>query len=261
MRRARGNTRALLRSCWRIREAGVPWGITTIPPSSRHQSLLVAVNRAAAFNVAARWVLHDLRSPAQSLTLMADLIAEPGEDLEDILREACANLARSLELLARVVHPATTGEVGPISVGEPIAFIADLQHAGRTHARVEVDVDPALPPAVGVVRDLEHALLNLVLFATEALRSRDAAVIRINAQREDDRVQIVLGWGAPPVPPKAEARLFELPAEVSPLEQPLAFGLPIAREVVQLSGGTLSYSPDGGPGPCFLLNLPLWRSS
>ena len=134
-----------------------------MPPSSRHQLLLVAVNRAAAFNVAARWVLHDLRSPAQSLTLMADLIAEPGGDLEDILREACANLARSLELLARVVHPPGAGGVGPISVAEPIAFIADLQRAGRTHARVELDVDPALPPAAGVVSHLEHALLNLVL--------------------------------------------------------------------------------------------------
>jgi C4-dicarboxylate-specific signal transduction histidine kinase len=223
--------------------------------------LLVAVNRAAAFNVAARWVLHDLRSPAQSLTLMADLIAEPGEDLEDILREACANLTRSLELLARVVQPPTAGEPGPVSVGEPIAFIADLQRAGRTHARVELAVDPALPPAVGVVRHLEHALLNLVLFATEALRARDAAVIRINARREGDRVQIVLGWGAPAIPPEVEARLFELPAEISPLEQPLAIGLPIAREVVQLSGGTLTYSPDEGPGPCFLLGLPLWRRS
>ena len=259
MRRAPGNTGALLRSCWRIREPGVPWGINTIPPSSRHQLLLVAVNRAAAFNVAARWVLHDLRSPAQSLTLMADLIAEPGEDLEDILREASANLARSLELLARVVRPPSAGDVGPVSVGEPIAFIADLQRAGRTHARVELDVDPALPPVVGVVRHLEHALLNLILFATEALRSRDAAVIRINARREDDGVRIVLGWDAPPIPPEAEARLFELPAEVSPLEQPLAIGLPIAREVVELSGGTLTYSPDAGPGPCFLLDLPLWR--
>lgn len=223
--------------------------------------LLVAVNRAAAFNVAARWVLHDLRSPAQSLTLMADLIAEPGEDIEGILREACANLTRSLELLARVVHPPTSGELGPISVGEPIAFIADLQRAGRTYARVELDVDAGLPPAVGVVRHLEHALLNLVLFATEALRSRDGAVIRINARRADDRVQIVLGWGAPPLPPEVEAGLFELPAEVSPLEQPLAIGLPIAREAVELSGGTLTYSPDGGPGPCFLLSLPLWHRS
>jgi C4-dicarboxylate-specific signal transduction histidine kinase len=192
---------------------------------------------------------------------MADLIAEPGEDLEDILRETCANLTRSLELLARGVQPATVGEVGPVSVGEPIAFIAELQRAGRTNTRVELDVDPALPPAVGVARHLEHALLNLVLFATEALRSRDAAVIRINARREGDRVQIVLGWGAPPVPPETEARLFELPEEISPLEQPLAIGLPIARELVQLSGGTLTYSVTGGPGPCFLLDLPLWRRS
>ena len=49
------------------------------------------------------------------------------------------------------MHPPTADELGPISVGEPIAFIADLQRAGRTHARVELDVDPALPPAVGVL--------------------------------------------------------------------------------------------------------------
>jgi C4-dicarboxylate-specific signal transduction histidine kinase len=222
--------------------------------------LLVAVNRAAAFNVAARWVLHDLRSPAQSLTLMADLIAEPSQDLEDILREACANLARSLELLARVVHPPAAREIGPVAVGEPIAFIAELQRAGRTHARVELAVDPTLPHVVGVARDLEHALLNLVLYATETLRSHESGVIRISARLRGDQVQIVLGWGDPPVAPEIEPRLFDLPGDVSPLEQPLAIGLPIAREVLELSGGTLTYSPDEGPGPCFLLNLPRWRA-
>jgi C4-dicarboxylate-specific signal transduction histidine kinase len=221
--------------------------------------LLVAVNRAAAFNVAARWVLHDLRSPAQSLTLMADLIAEPTEDLEGILREACANLARSLELLGRVVHPPTAREVGPIAVGEPITFIADLQRAGRTHARLELDVDPTLPPAVGIVLDLEHALLNLILHATDTLRPRDTGVIRISARLDGDQIRIVLGWGAPAIPPEAEARLFKLPADVSPLDQPLTIGLPIAREVVELSGGTLTYSAVDGPGPCFLLSLPRWR--
>jgi signal transduction histidine kinase len=221
--------------------------------------LLAAVNRAAAFNVAARWVLHDLRSPAQSLTLMADLIAEPTEDLEGILREACANLTRSLELLGRVVHPPTGRERGPIAVGEPIAFIADLQRAGRTHARLELDVDPTLPPAVGIVRDLEHALLNLLLHATDTLRPRDTGVIRISARLDGDRVRIVLGWGAPPIPPEVETRLFELPADIAPLDQPLAIGLPIARQVVELSGGTLTYSAVDGPGPCFLLSLPRWR--
>ena len=237
----------------------VPWGITTIPPSSRHQSLLVAVNRAAAFNVAARWVLHDLRSPAQSLMLMADLIAEPSEDLEDTLREACANLGRSLELLGRVVHPLTTDQIGPLSVTEPITFVADLHRAGRTHARVELDVTPALPPAVGVARHLEHALLNLLLYAGETPWPSEPGVIRISARLDGDRVLIVLGWDGPPVPPEVEAGLFELPADVSPLERPLTIGVPIARVVVELAGGTLTYSADDGPGPCFLLALPLWR--
>ena len=192
-------------SRWRIRERAVPWGITTIPPSSRHQMLLVAVNRAAAFNVAARWVLHDLRSPAQSLMLMADLIAEPSEDLEDTLREACANLGRSLELLGRVVHPLTTDQIGPLSVTEPITFVADLHRAGRTHARVELDVTPALPPAVGVARHLEHALLNLLLYAGETPWPSEPGVIRISARLDGDRVLIVLGWDGPPVPPEVEA--------------------------------------------------------
>jgi C4-dicarboxylate-specific signal transduction histidine kinase len=211
--------------------------------------------------VAARWVLHDLRSPAQSLTLMADLIAEPTNDLEAILREACANLARSLDLLTRVVHPPPVGEISPIAMREPIAFVTDLQRAGRTHARVELAVDPALPTAAGVLRHLEHALLNLVLYATDALRPQNGGVVRISARPDGDRVQIVLGWDGPPVPPELEARLFELPEDNSPVEQPLAIGLPVAREAVRLSGGTLTYSRNDGPGPCFLLGLPLWRRS
>lgn len=102
------------------------------PSSSSHdQSLLVAINRAAAFGVAARWVLHELRSPAQCLTLAADLLADPADDLEPMVREASAELAGSLDLLSRVLHPPADGAIAPISVREPIAFLTDLQRASR----------------------------------------------------------------------------------------------------------------------------------
>jgi C4-dicarboxylate-specific signal transduction histidine kinase len=209
--------------------------------------------------VAARWVLHDLRSPAQSLTLMADLIADPSEDLEPILRDACGHLARSLDLLSRVVQPPPPGEIGPISVREPIAFITDLQRAGRTHIRVELAVEPDLPAVAGIMHHLEHALLNLVLYATDALRPRDSGVIRIGARAVGDEVRIAVGWSGPPVPAELEGRLFELPAYVSAAEQPLAIGLPVAREVLRLCGGALTYSPDACAGPCFVLSLRRWR--
>lgn len=208
--------------------------------------------------MAARWVLHDLRSPAQSLTLMADLMADPSGDLEEILREACSHLARSLDLLSRVVHPPPAGEIGPISVREPIAFITDLQRAGRTHVRIELAVDPSLPAAAGVDRHVEHALLNLVIYATEALGPQDSGIIRISATAEGDQVRITVGWDGPPLPPEQVAQLFELPPETFPGEQPLSVGLPVAREVLRLCGGTLGYA-EGCPAPCFRIILPLWR--
>jgi C4-dicarboxylate-specific signal transduction histidine kinase len=190
---------------------------------------------------------------------MADLIAEPTEDLEEILRDACAHMARSLDLLARVVHPPGPDEIGPLSVHEPIAFVATLHRAGRTHVRIEQAVDPTLPAVAAVARHLEHALLNLILFATDAQRPRESGLIRIHAHREGDRVHITVAWDGPAVPPELEASLFELPPEGSDLEQPLTVGLPVAHEVVLRSGGTLTYSRECGPGPGFVLSLPLWR--
>jgi C4-dicarboxylate-specific signal transduction histidine kinase len=222
-------------------------------------ALLVAINRAAVFGVAARWVLHDLRSPAQSLTLLADLVSEPSADLEGILREACGHLARSLDLLSRVLHPSTPVEIGPISVREPIQFIADLQRAGRTSARLEVAVDPAVPTATGVQRHLEHALLGLVLHATESLRAREIATIRITVRQEGDRVEIVVAGGRTRVPPEAEDRLFEMPPGLDLAQHPLAASLPAAREVIRLCGGTLTYAPRPEGASGYVIGLPLWH--
>lgn len=221
-------------------------------------ALLVAINRAAVFGVAARWVLHDLRSPAQSLTLMADLVADPSADLEGTLREACGHLARSLDLLSRVLHPPTPVDVGPISIREPIAFIADLQRAGRTSARLEVTVDAAIPAATGVQRHVEHALLALVLHTTDALRDRETVTIRISARQERDRAEIVVASAAE-VAPDEQARLFEIAPGLDPTQHPLGVSLPVAREVIRLCGGTLTYASRSEGESGYVVRLPLWQ--
>jgi len=228
---------------WKIREPGVAWCITTTPPSNRHLHLLVAANRAAAFGAAARWVLHDLRSPAQSLTLLADLMADPDTEVESILRQSCRHLGRSLDLLSRVLHPSAPAELGPISVREPIQFISDLHHAGRTRARLEVAIDPAVQAAAGIQQHLEHALLNLVLNATDALQSQEGGIIRMTARNVGDQIEIVVADNGPGRAPDALAE----------------DGLLVASEVLRLSGGTLAYAPDSGPGARFVISLPQWR--
>jgi signal transduction histidine kinase len=194
--------------------------------------------------VAARWVLHDLRSPAQSLTLLADLLSDPATEVESILRESCSHLGRSLDLLSRVLHPSAPAELGPISVREPLQFIGDLHHAGRTRARLEVAIDPAVQAASGIERHLEHALLNLVLNATDALQSQEEdGIIRLSARNDGDRVEIVVADNRPGMTSEALA----------------GDALLVTSEVLRLSAGSLAYVPGSEPGGRFVITLAQWR--
>jgi len=188
-------------------------------------------------------VLHDLRSPAQSLTLLTDLMADPDTNVEAILRESSSHLGRSLDLLSRVLHPPPPAELGPISVRESIQFIADLHHAGRTSAKLEVAFDPSVQAAVGIERHLQHALLNLVLTATGALHSRDGGIIRITARNDGSQVEIVVADNGPGMAPDALA----------------GDALRVATEVLRLSGGSLAYAPAPESGARFVITLPQWR--
>ena len=110
--------------------------------------------------MAARWVLHDIRSPAQSLTLLADLLGDPHTEFEKILRES---------------------------------------------------------------------------------------------------VRITVADHGPGVAPHVADGLFESPVTTKAGPHPAGFGLLVAREVLRLSGGTLTRADGDGPGASFVIMLPHWR--
>ncbi len=170
-------------------------------------------------------------------------MADPDTEVESILRESCSHLGRSLDLLSRVLHPSAPAEVGPISVREPLQFVSDLHHAGRNRVRLEVAIDPSVQAAAGIQRHLEHALLNLVLNATDALQAQEGGTIRITARNDEDQVEIVV----------ADNRAAMAPGALT------GDGLLVASEVLRLSGGTLTYPPRSEPGARFVISLPQWR--
>lgn len=170
-------------------------------------------------------------------------MADSDTDVESVLRESCSHLGRSLDLLSRVLYPSAPAEVGPISVRESLQFISDLHDLGRTHARLELAVDPSVQAVAGIQRHVEHALLNLVLDATHALRFQEGGLIRMTARNDDDRVEIVVADNRPDPAPDALA----------------GDGLLVASEVLRLSGATLTSGLRSEPGARFVISLPQWR--
>ncbi len=239
---------------------------TTVLPA-----VLVTANRAVAYGVVARWLLHDLRNPAQALSLAVELFGvfgpdpEADADLHTTLRESVRHLADCVEMLDRSLRtmPRPTAP-GPVSLPDVLRFLEQLYIKRKAVTRL--DVAPALatpmPLVSGVEDHLEHALLNLLMNAIEATKDQIDGHIAISAAVEDGHVEIVIDDNGVGVAPEVESMLFEPYTTTKPPSvRATGLGLAVARHLLSQSNGIVTYAPKSSPGARFVMRLPTWTST
>jgi two-component system NtrC family sensor kinase len=189
---------------------------------------------------------------------------DPDDDPpENTIREATRHLVRSLELLDRVLRVPSRAQLGPVSLREHFDFLDALHRVHRSP--VTLDLSGALLsslPAVAAVEDhLEHALLNLLLNATEACEDRPEGRIAVSADVADGKVALRFEDNGRGIAPEVRSRLFQ-PFATTRVDRPFAgLGLAVARDVVAASGGTLELDDGRGDGACFIVTLRTWKHS
>lgn len=232
-------------------------------------AVLVAANRAIVYGRVARWLMHDIRSPAQALSLITELMSEPGADadadLRHSLQDSTQQLAGYIETLDHILRPLPDSiEPAPVVLADILAFLKRIGHSCRLS--VELDLSQAttqsIPAVVGVEEYVEHALLNLLMNALEAIAERDDGRIAISAAVHDGHVELVVDDNGPGLAPELHERLFEpyVTTKSSPARA-TGLGLPVARLLVEQFGGTLTYTPKPTPGARFTMRLVPWRAS
>jgi two-component system, NtrC family, C4-dicarboxylate transport sensor histidine kinase DctB len=234
-------------------------------PSERPELLLVAANRAAVYGQVARWLIHDLRNPAQALTLITELMSgEPDPAVEAARRsviEATTHLTRSLELLDRALRaPSRSADRGPVSLSDILRFLGSLHRVHRSS--IQLDLRPALamplPAVIGAEDHLEHALLNLVVNALEAFGARPEGRIAFGAEVDGTRLTLHITDDGPGVAEAIRPRLFE-PFTTTKRDGPSAgLGLAVARKLLGWYGGDVRYVPTDRPGASFAADFAIW---
>jgi C4-dicarboxylate-specific signal transduction histidine kinase len=144
---------------------------------------------------------------------------------------------------------------GLVSVSDSLEFVGSVLRVHKSPVRIEVgDGLPSLPLVRGVREYLDHALLNLMLNAVEAIGQREGA-IRLSATARGGMVEVTIADDGPGVAPELRTRLFE-PFVTTKRRIPLAgLGLAVARDLIDRSGGTLELAPPAGRGACFRMML------
>lgn len=232
-------------------------------------ALLVAANRATVYGAVSRWLLHDLRSPAQALALVLDLL-EQGESayepaVRQTLQDASHRLRGLLELLDRTLRLVpTAAEPGPLALHEITDHLAELQRCSRPPVVLDVAAvrTAGLPAVRGVEEHLVHALLNLLVNANEALRERRGGTVRMTPALAPDgrRVSLAIEDDGPGVPAEIRGRLFAPFVTTKRAPGAKGLGLAVARELLQAMGGNVRYEPgvSGTPGARFVVELKVW---
>jgi len=175
-----------------------------MPPVPAHDDLLIAAQRAAVVQTAARWLLHELRTPLQAVTLLSDIVAQSDPDLLDPtllgpLAEGGRRLAGDIEQLDRLLRALPLErEPGPVALVDAARQVAALL-ACRRGARPTAldDALGALPAVSGVEEVVVHLALTMALWAVEGPREADGAV-RIGGSVDGDAVALVVTGPADP---------------------------------------------------------------
>jgi signal transduction histidine kinase/ActR/RegA family two-component response regulator len=171
------------------------------------------------------------------------------DDLLDMSRIVAGTVRLDVQPigLARVVE-AALGTVHPAAAAKSIALRVDL-----ADGRLEVRADPGR---------LQQVLWNLLANAVKFTPAGGSVEVRLQRDGSDALVQVIdSGIGiTPDFLPHVFDRFRQQDASTTRQHGGLGLGLSIARQLVELHGGTIAVaSPGRGAGTTFSVRLPLLR--
>ncbi|MFD0577698.1 hybrid sensor histidine kinase/response regulator [Dactylosporangium darangshiense] len=212
-------------------------------------------------------VSHELRAPVTAIIGLARLLLDPrseplgGEQthqLELVQGSAADLLARVNDLLD--LAKAESGRIepawGPVDLA---ALFGQLRGTLRPLAKPDVELEVAEPPAVQLVGDetlLTQILRNLL---ANALKFTDRGSVGMSGWVDGERLLIAVADTGIGIPYAEQSRVFEEFHQVRGARQAggTGLGLPHARRLAILLGGSLSMVSEPGEGSTFTLELPL----
>jgi len=213
-------------------------------------------------------VSHELRAPVTAVIGLTRLLVDPFSDpLTDEQKEQVELIRSSAaDLLALVndlldLGKAESGAIEPTwSDVELRAVFGQLRGTARAMAirpGVGLVVTDPEPPAL--IRS-DEVLLTQILrnLLHNGLKFTERGEVRMTAERDDDRWTFQVSDTGVGIPPEFHERIFEefyqVPGESS---GGTGLGLPYARRLATILGGSLEVTSAPGAGSTFTLQLPV----
>jgi len=232
--------------------------------SERYEQRLAWMQRLSLVGEAIAKVLHEVKTPLNTITLSAEYAREMhGRGQEESFCEQLDLIAQEADRAARIlsdylefVRPAELA-LKPLFLQAPLASTIEAMR-GRMEERgivLEASLDRELR-VKGSQRHLTQVFMNLFVNAIEAMPFGGRLAVRLEASGALASVSISDTGGG--LTPEAQARLFEPFAVPASGGKGHGLGLSIARWILQKHSGDIRLESKGpGKGATVRIRLPL----
>jgi PAS domain S-box-containing protein len=213
-------------------------------------------------------IAHELNQPltailanAQAARRMLAQTSPNAHELEETLDDIVRDDHRAGEVIGRLrgFLKKDAGQSEPVDLNGLVEAALRLLHSELVSrmVKVELNLQPELPPAFGDPVQLQQVLLNVVMNAVEAMSTTppaDRIVSIVTRSSDQDRIEVVVADRGCGLSTGAKSRLFE--PFFTTKEHGLGLGLSICSTIVKSHGGELGLAGNAHGGATATMTLP-----
>ncbi|HJT78256.1 MAG TPA: ATP-binding protein [Gemmataceae bacterium] len=231
-----------------------------------HQALVQAERLAAVGQTIAalshhiKNILHNLRSGSdilrRGLAEKDDVFVQKGWAIVEKSQGKIYDLVLDMLSYSKEREPAIEDTDVNGVVGEVLELVA-ARAEGRG-IKLEVRLQPDLPPAQADPEGLHRAVLNIVGNAFDAVEDRPKPKVGVATQLDGDGawVHVIVVDNGVGIPPERLGDIFR-PFVSSKGARGTGLGLAVSRKILREHGGDVTAQSQPGKGSKFILKLPL----
>jgi K+-sensing histidine kinase KdpD len=217
-------------------------------------------------------VTHDLRTPLTSIkasvtTLLEsegghrtiELDGEGRAEFLNIINEETDRLNRFIEGMVELarLEAGTERTTGASCRVDEVISLALERAQTLEHRKVNIELEPDLPPAAGDAHALAEVLFNLLENA--AKYSPENTPVTVAGARDIDRIDLSIIDEGPGIPVEMRMKVFDKFVRLDDGKGGgLGLGLAIAHGIIEAQGGSITIGDgDGGRGTKVTVTLPI----
>jgi signal transduction histidine kinase len=228
------------------------------------QSQLLQSEKMASLGKLAAGVAHQLNNPLAGIIIFSKLIMEeydlPEEAKEDLRRvildaERCRDTVKELLEFSRQ----TSQLMRPHDINQAITrtlFLLENQTLFH-NIEIEKNLDPLLPSVNANMQQLNHAFLNLILNAADAMDGRGKLTINSYRVSGKNIICIEISDTGPGIPEENQKQIFEPFFTTKEEGKGTGLGLSMVYGIVEDHGGRIYVKNNPDQGVTFYIELPI----